>query len=233
MIHRFFRIVLRTTDVERARAFYGAVFGERAIEAVPLHEQALARGARPHWLGLLTVSSVDADMARLVERGGMALSPTWRNPQGYDGATLRDPGGAVLGLAKVLDEHSAVLDEPTHVSWHVLNTADVQRARATYAELFGWEFRAPVELEGVGTFHPFAWQAGGPAVGALGDIAGRPGVHPHWLFHFGVSALDPAVRAVREHGGIVVHERTLPSGGRVAVCDDAQGAAFALLEGQV
>ena len=60
------------------------------------------------------------------------------------------------------------------------------------------------------------------------DIAGRPGVHPHWLFHFRVPALEPAMDAVRAGGGVVLPPVTLPGGARVAVCDDPQGAAFAL-----
>jgi predicted enzyme related to lactoylglutathione lyase len=230
MAHTFFRISLRTTDVERARTFYQAVFPGRQLDIWPLHEQALARGARPHWLGLLTVDDVEQSLASFVARGATALSPVWRNPEGFDGATLRDPGGAVLGLARLPADKSTLRELPTHVSFHVLNTVSAERARENYRELFGWEFRAPVKLESDGTFHPFAWQAGGPIVGALGDIEGRAGVHPHWLFHFGVSEFEQALAAVRAHGGLVAAEAVHPQGGRVAVCDDAQGAAFALHE---
>ena len=66
----------------------------------------------------------------------------------------------------------------------------------------------------------------------MADIAGRPGVHPHWLFHFRVAALEPALAAVRAAGGLVLDPLTLPNGARIAVCDDAQGAAFALQEEQ-
>jgi hypothetical protein len=58
----------------------------------------------------------------------------------------------------------------------------------------------------MGVSEQSAQQPGGPSVGLMADIGGRPGVHPAWLFHFRVTALDPAV------------------------CDDPQGAAFALRE---
>jgi uncharacterized protein len=53
-------------------------------------------------------------------------------------------------------------------------------------------------------------------------------VHPHWLFHFQVPKLDEAVAAVRAAGGLVIGPFALPSGERMAVCDDLQGAAFAI-----
>ncbi len=37
------------------------------LEAWPLHEQARARGAPPHWLGHIAVASVDESVSRLVE----------------------------------------------------------------------------------------------------------------------------------------------------------------------
>ena len=95
----------------------------------------------------------------------------------------------------------------------------------------GWQLTDAVDLGPQGRHHQFAWSPGGPSVGTMADIAGRPGVHPHWLFHFRVAALEPALATVRAAGGLVLDPVTLPSGARIAVCDDAQGAAFALQEG--
>jgi hypothetical protein len=39
-----------------------------------------------------------------------------------------------------------------------------------------------------------------------------------------------ALFGVRRHGGIVIGPIELPNGVRVAACDDAQGAAFGLVE---
>jgi predicted enzyme related to lactoylglutathione lyase len=61
------------------------------------------------------------------------------------------------------------------------------------------------------------------------DVEGRPGVPTHWLF-FSVPSLDVAVDRVRTHDGIVIGPIELPNGVRVAACDDAQGAAFSLVE---
>jgi predicted enzyme related to lactoylglutathione lyase len=229
----FFHLVLRTSNVEAARAFYAAVLGDGPLEVVKLHEQAVARGARPHWLGFLEVPDVDRAVAAFAERGASLLGPKWVNPAGLEAAVMRDPGGAVVALAKPPPRGRAG-GEPAsrlgpEVAWHVLNTADADATRAAYHDLFGWDFGPPVTLEGAGVFHPFSWAPGGPRVGSVGDIRGRPGVHPHWSFNLRVASLEPAVEAVGRGGGLVAAVLTLPSGERVAVCDDPQGAAFALV----
>lgn len=226
---RFFHSTLRTSDVEAARAFYESVLGPVALDIVQLHEQAVARGARPHWLGFLDVDEVDRAAAAFAQRGATALGPKWVNPKGLEAAVMRDPGGAIVALAK--PPFSMRAQEPRPVVWHLLNTADVKRAQADYGELFGWEFGAPVDLGSLGVSHPFAWERGGAPVGSITGIGARPGVHPHWLFHWGVASLDAAMEAVRTGGGVVIGPVTLPSGERVAVCDDPQGAAFGLQSG--
>ena len=215
--------------MDAARRFYASILGDSPspLNIVKLHEEAVARGARPHWLGFIDVDDVVRTAAAFVERGAMPLGPKWVNREGLEAAVLRDPGGAVVAVAKpptsVGNERNSL-----DVAWHLLNTTGVERAKANYGELFGWEFAEPVDLGTLGVFHPFAWERGGTPVGSMSAVEGRSGVHPHWLFHFPVSALDPAISAVRAAGGAVVGPITLPSGERIAICDDPQGAAFAV-----
>jgi uncharacterized protein len=223
---RFSRIELRTTDVAAARLFYRALLGDDGADTiVPLPAEALARGARPHWLGHLGVADVEGVTRAFVAEGATSLGPIRPTATGGAVAILRDPGGAVVALAT---PSSAPVR--ADVVWHSLNSADLARATASYCALMGWKLTDRVDLGPLGRHHQFAWSAGGASVGAMADIAGRPGVHPHWLFHFHVAALEPALAAVRAAGGLVLDPVTLPSGVRVAVCDDPQGAAFALQE---
>jgi predicted enzyme related to lactoylglutathione lyase len=111
----------------------------------------------------------------------------------------------------------------------LLHTPDVERAKANYGELFGWHFETPTDLGELGVFHPFSWQHGGPVNGWLSDLKQRSGVHPHWLFHFRVASLSPALARIPAQGGLVLGPYESPDGQRIAVCDDPQGAAFALV----
>jgi predicted enzyme related to lactoylglutathione lyase len=222
---RFFKFQLRTTQVDAARAFYSAVLPKVELEIFPLHEQALARGARPHWLGSLDVEDVESALAAFAKHGGAPLSPKWVTPDGTEGATLRDPGGAVLGVMRPRARKPAVPE----VGWHLLHTPDVDRCKAAYGELFGWDFQGPVDHAPHGVFHPFSWERGSAPVGAMTAL--RPGIHAHWLFLFQVPSLEPAVSAARDAGGKLVQKLSLDHGESVAVFDDPQGAAFALREG--
>jgi predicted enzyme related to lactoylglutathione lyase len=212
-VNRFGRYQLRTKDVGAARAFYAAVLGRTELEIVKLPEAAAARGAPPHGLGLIGVDDVERAASAFVARGAMRLGPG-----GGELAVLRDPGGAVVGIGGV----AAALPD---VVWHHLSTHDLPRATAAYGELFGWRFGAPVDLGTHGLFHE-----DGEASVSISDVTARPGIHPHWLFHFRVAALEPALEAARAAGAVVLPTVVWPGGERVAVCDDPQGAAFALRE---
>jgi predicted enzyme related to lactoylglutathione lyase len=221
---RFSCFVLRTTAVEAAAAFYDDVLGHRGDGIVALPEAALARGARPHWLGHIGVrelGGVEAVAARFAERGATRLGP----PPGVgDFAVLRDPGGAVVAVADATGPSSA------RVVWHQLNTEDPERAAATYSALFGWSVPKEIDLGPFGRHRQLAFGSGEPIAGLISDVAGRPQVHTHWLFFFGVPSLDRALERVRAHDGIVIGPLMLPAGVRIAACDDPQGAAFGLIE---
>lgn len=225
----FFHFTLRTHDTANARSFYADVLGAGARDVVQLHEQAVARGARPHWLGYLQVEDVDDATAAFLKLGATALGPKWVNREGLEAAVLRDPGGAVVALARrPAATHELGGPPDPEIPWCQLNTIDVDRAKEQYRTLFGWSFGDPIDLGEHGTFHPFAFERGRLPVGWMTDIFGRTGRHPHWLFHFRVPVLEPAMEAVERGDGRVIATYRLGLDTRIAVCDDPQSAAFAL-----
>jgi predicted enzyme related to lactoylglutathione lyase len=225
---KFCRLDLRTTDADAARAFYAKLLGHDRATVWQLHEQALARGASPHWLGHLGVSDVERASAAFAERGATPLGPPRPASDGNgQTAVLRDPGGAILAVSTPPPSNTSSNIE---AAWYVLNTSDAARAAVNYRELFDWEIQERVEIVPLGIFHPFAWHPGGKSAGVIADITGMPGRHPHWLFFFSVDALEPAMDVTRRAGGLVLDPIVLPSGERVCACDDPQGAAFGLME---
>lgn len=219
----FSRYLLRTTDVDAASAFYDAILGRRGDGILPLHEAAIARGARPHWLGHIRASEiggVEAKASQFVERGATRLGPA---PGVADFVVMRDPSGAIVALTDASAESSA------GVVWHNLNTHKPSKAAEHYSALFGWSIGVARDTGFPGQHLEFAYGAGESIVGLISDIEGRPEVHTHWLFFFAVGSLDVAIDRVRQLGGVVIGPITLPNGVRVAVCDDPQGAAFGLI----
>lgn len=230
---------LRTTDVEAAQHFYTEVLGwsvrpsatslfldaegEPAAELSVLSERARALGAPPNWLGHLAVTELGPTLQRFLAAGAEPLGPVRRDARG-EVATLRSPHGEVLGLSTRREGPSRA------VRWHELNTTDAERALRTYAELAG--FRATGRLALAPALDPyltFAFADSRENNGGMVGTARAPHIHTHWLYYFAVRELDAALAKVRGLGGAVLAGPfTLPGGERVAPCEDAQGAAFAL-----
>jgi hypothetical protein len=225
---QIFTVQLRTIDLGAARAFYAAVLGAQDVVVLPLPEQALARGARPHWLGYIDIPDLDSGLAAALARGATQLGPRWRTPDDLPAVVIRDPGGAVVALAESATARSS---SGPPVLWYQLNTAEVARTQDFYRALFGWRCDEAARAPSAGVInHPFAWSSEATPVGAMADIAGRTDVHPHWLYQFAVPSLENALERVRGLGGLALPPLELASGARVGVCDDPQGAAFALVE---
>jgi predicted enzyme related to lactoylglutathione lyase len=223
---RFEWFELRTTDVAAARGFYAAVLGLDGLAIGSLPGDAAARGAPAHWLGHLGVPDPEAAALAFVARGAIRLGPIRPGPDGRPVAVVRDPGGAVVGL-------SAPPEAPARleVAWHQLHTADLEHGCGGYHALFGWSLTERHDLGPFGVHQQFAWSAGGASVGSMVQTASLAGTHPHWLFHFRVASLERVLPQIRAAGGTVVGPFALAGGQRVAVCEDPQGAAFALRAG--
>jgi predicted enzyme related to lactoylglutathione lyase len=105
-------------------------------------------------------------------------------------------------------------------SFFELGVGDVDRARAFYGSLFGWQF---------------ADEEGGAAIKTPsipgGIHGGDPGASPYLFFQ--VDDLDAAVARVRALGGEVGDDLaddpdTIARFGRFAMCKDDQGSSFGL-----
>ncbi len=228
---RFCRFELRTIDVPAARAFYETVFGHDHAAIWPLPEPARVRGAVPHWLGHLDLGDAPrlADTTRaFIARGAVQLGPTFTTDDRGQFVIVRDPGGAIVALAAPPQTGAA---PGLEVPYSVLNTTNVTAARANYGALFGWDIAESAMAGPHAAYYEFSYStdARKPA-GALADIAGRPGIHPHWLYFFHANSVEKAMASVRVAGGTAQDVLEGPDGAAIAVCEDPQGAAFGLIE---
>ncbi|RYZ02148.1 MAG: hypothetical protein EOO73_33035 [Myxococcales bacterium] len=227
-MNQFFHYQLRTTDVPAAKAFYASILGEGVADIEPLPKQAIERGAPAHWLGHIAVEDFEQAVRAFVDRGAMQLGPVVPARGGGKVAVFRDPGGAVVALAS--DANGAQGAPKPDVVWHQLLAGNVSQTASTYCDLFGWHVAGQRDHGEHGVHQEFAWRQGDACVGSAVDVAGRAGVHSHWLFHFQVPSLEAAAAKVKSAGGVVLAPTKLENGDRLAMCEDPQGAAFMLHE---
>ena len=217
----FVRYDHRTLDVDIARRFYrdalGLSFTEDALAVWPLHEQARARGAPPHWLGQIGVADFEATLKRFLDAGAERLGPIAKQ-DGVDFTVLRDPFGAIVNLRA-----STKTPERRPIAWHHLHTKDLDRAWPFYAETFGWEDAGVVD-----DFQQFKWN--GEIVGSMANTARMPGVHTHWLYYFPVDDIEATEAKIVAAGGeVFVKSDTKTGSHRLAACHDPQRAAFGII----
>src|SRR5688500_8408172 len=154
---------LATSDRASAEQFYTCLFGWQAEElsagdagtytmlrrtthdvAILYRQQPEARaaGAPPHWTSYISVEDADATAARAGELGGTAV---FREP--FDVldagrvAAISDPTGAIVSLWQPRSRIGATLvNDVGALCWNELATTDVERAKAFFGKLLGWQY---------------------------------------------------------------------------------------------
>jgi predicted enzyme related to lactoylglutathione lyase len=240
---------LATSDPAAATAFCTRLFGWRAedlpagaagtftllrrggSDVAVLYRQtpeARAAGAPPHWTSFISVDDAEATAARAAELGGAAV---FREP--FDVldagrvAALRDPTGAMVSLWQPRSRIGATLvNDVGALCWNELATTDVERAKAFFGELLGWDYER--DERGYTTIR----NAGGRNGGMREQTEAERGTPPSWLPYFTVEDADEVARRAEQLGGSRLGPTTEVSAGRVAVIADPQRAAFGVFQGE-
>ncbi|HWD29681.1 MAG TPA: VOC family protein [Rhizomicrobium sp.] len=101
---------------------------------------------------------------------------------------------------------------PIELGYFTLHVADVARARAFYAALFGWQIEESGHV--ANTKLPLGIAPGGPS-----DVSGTA--------YFRTDDLEAILKRLADLGGAVL-ERGHPPSGMNAKCRDDQGTTFSL-----
>ncbi|MFC7536089.1 VOC family protein [Sphingomonas sp. GCM10030256] len=238
---------LITPDVDGAKRFYDAVVGWNVADRsdfpngyrmigrsdgtsaggiLPLSAEMQEHGARPGWLGYVSVDDVDAAVDRMKADGGTALMPPFDIPGVGRVALVADPDGAPFYLMRPSgsDTDSDVFsaDQPQHVRWNELWSGDPAEAIAFYSRHFGWRQEGDMDMGELGKYQ-FLYH-GDTMIGAV--MPRMPDVpKAMWNFYIGVDDIDRAVEAVRSGGGQVFQEPVEIPGGEYSInVSDPQGA---------
>ncbi|MDQ0794691.1 VOC family protein [Streptomyces sp. B1I3] len=247
------------SDLEAGKRFYGGLFGWtfHAEDGMPFADAysdgklvaALAAkqdGRMPtEWGVYFSTDDILATVALIRKAGGQVITDPVRAGRAGILAQAADPGGAVFGLWQAGDRAGfEKYGEPGAFCWTEVHTRQPERVDAFYEEVFGF---LGTDLDGAPDGDPGTegsgadfrmWSPAGTEPGPDSAIGGRsvipdasPAMLPsYFLSYFAVAdCVRAAETAVRLGGRISAPAFDTPYG-RMAVLQDDQGAAFAVLQ---
>jgi len=257
MASQFIWYELLTTDADAAQRFYGDVVGwkvapsgqpgmdyrmltppdgEQVGGLMQLTEQMLQSGARPVWLGYISVPDVDATVTAVEAKGGKTQMPANTIENVGRMAMVTDPQGAPFYVMTPTpppakpDAKSTAFSRTAagHCSWNELATSNPTEAFAFYTDRFGWTDGGSMPMgEGIGDYRFINDETG--MIGAIMSSAAgnRPSM---WTYYFRVSNIDAAKANAESSGATIMHgPQEVPGGDFIILGSDPQGAMFALL----
>jgi len=232
---------LGSPDVVAACEFYGEIFGWDLQDQGPdagNYRLAMLKGdsvagiapaqrtdVPPFWTTYVSVSDVDTTTKAATEAGGTVLAePMDVMGQGRM-AVYADPTGAqVSAWQPMAKAGSAYANEPGAFAWSEIWTREPEKAKAFYADVFGWK---PVSADmGNGrTYTTFELDGRGVAGITEFDVPSA------WRTYFAVADADATVAQVKQLGGTQYSDAMdVPTVGRVAALVDPQGAHFSVIK---
>ncbi|MGD9703180.1 MAG: VOC family protein [Acidimicrobiia bacterium] len=237
---------LMTSDTERSRTFYSALFGWTAEEpaeefggyftftkdGIPMAGCMASQpgsGVPDVWSVYLATDDATKTLEAVTANGGQVYADAMAVGDLGTMAAVGDPGGAMIGIWQPGSHPGfGALAEPGAPSWFELHTRDYETAVAFYREVFRWdtnvasdtpEFRYTTLANGE------EWLAGiMDASRFLPD-----GVPAHWSVYFGVDDADAALSKIIALGGSIVMAAEDTPYGRLAAALDPSGAQFKLV----
>ncbi len=226
---------LLTTNLDAARAFYGALFDwdikPHGPDYTMIHVGGVgcggivgldpSHGVPSHWTPYVSVDDLAGTLDKVRANGGQ-VHMQHHAPGVGEFAVIADRQGAALSVIQLEQDTPPPAPQKgrNDLSWSELHTTDTADALAFYVSLFDWKHES--------------W--GGDYV-LLGDehkagmTAGQPGVPPHWLVYVNVADADATAAKVATLGGRLLHgPDDIPGVGRFAVLQDPTGAVFAVMQ---
>ena len=235
-------------DLDRARAFYGSLFGWTFEDLPPEaggyvmarkdgHVVAGAMAKNPDdpgqvsaWTVYLATDDVEATAERAREAGGVFFLGPMDVLQVGRIAVGADPAGAAYGLWQA-KEHTGtdLVDEPGSLCWAESMSRSYEASKTFYADVFGYRLQ---EIGEGGFQYSVATLDGDTPVGGIGAIpaAAPADVPSHWMTYFAVADADAAADRVTALGGTVMQPPFDTPYGRMALVAGPQGETFSVMQ---
>lgn len=235
-------IELDTTDVDRARAFYGRLFGWESEEPDPAMGgyfnfvrdgsriaggMASQPGVGDVWALYLASDDARKTVELAASHGAEVIVPAMDVAELGTMAVLRDPTGAAVGVWQPGTHPGfTTVGEPGAPSWFELHTAAFGPALDFYRDVFRLEAQTVADTD---EFRYSVLSASGEQVAGVADDSAHlaPGAS-YWKVYFWTEDADATAAKVTELGGRVLRPPADTPWGRLVEVADPLGNVFML-----
>ena len=234
-----------SSDMDRARAFYGELFGWTSEDAgadfggyINFSRDGVrvaggmrndgSTGAPDQWSVYLATGDAEATAASAAGHGGQIIVPAMAVMDLGSMVVMADAGGATIGAWQPgLHQGFGVVEEPGSPSWFELHTRDYDASVAFYREVFGWDTQTMGDTP---EFRYTVMTQGEDQLAGIMDASGflPAGVPANWQIYFASADVDATIARVVELGGSVGQPAEDTPYGRLAQVADPTGAQFRL-----
>jgi uncharacterized protein len=239
-------IDLFSSDTERAKEFYGGLFGWTTFEPGPEYGgyfifqrdgKAVAgcmgtdgeQGYPDAWTVYLNTDDADRTAADANAHGGQVHMDVMDITQNGRMTMISDPGGAAVGAWQPIDVKGfEVANEPGTAGWFELHTRDYDNVVGFYRDVFGWEPHTAADEPG---FRYTTLGEGESMQAGIMDDSPFPDetFHTGWIVYFRVDDVDATLEQVEALGGTIERPAEDTPYGRMAACLDPTGTRFKLI----
>jgi predicted enzyme related to lactoylglutathione lyase len=240
-------IDLYSSDTDKAREFYGQLFGWKAD---PPQEEFGGyftfskdgkyiggcmkndgqAGYPDAWGVHLMTGDVEATAAAVTANGGaVEMGPMVVGENGSS-AMIKDPGGAIVGAWQPNTQKGfEVTGEPGTPAWFELHTRRYDESVAFYRDVFGWDAHTVSDTDDFR--YTTLGEGENQLAGIMDDSPYADEKAPaHWAVYFAVSDADATLERVVELGGTIVRPAEDTPYGRLAQAADPTGTVFRIVE---
>lgn len=200
--------------------------GKDVVGLGPMQDEMKKMGIPSHWNNYIAVDDVDAMVALVKDNGGTVVAEPFDVFDSGRMMVIQDPTGANVAFWQAKNHiGSGVVNKPGAVIWNELSTRDVDKAKAFYSKILGWEYKTD---ENNYTMILNKGRMNGGMI-QMDDSWGE--MPPTWTTYFNIEDLDKALEKVTTIGGTVMMGKTSAGEvGEFAIIADPAGAVFTIMQ---
>jgi predicted enzyme related to lactoylglutathione lyase len=240
-------IDLYTSDTERAKDFYGRLFGWTTMDPGPEYGGYLIfqrdgkvvagcmgnsgeEGYPDTWTVYLHTDDADRTVEAAKAKGAQVVVEPMDVTENGRMAMVADPGGAAIGIWEPKEVKGfEIRGEAGSAAWFELHTRAYDDSVAFYRDAFGWDAHTAADEPG------FRYTTHGEGENGLAGIYDASaslaeGAPAQWSVYFEVEDADATAALAQELGGTLVHAPEDTPYGRLATLLDPTGTQFKLIQ---